>query len=84
MARSTNIYVVLSEANINLGTTARPLAAFTVKHELASWLDKRGWDYDWRIYRIPDGGLGEPVRLRCPQDTHNTGKYNGTYSPTTR
>lgn len=68
MARSTRVYVVMALQ------TDIPLAAFTVKHELASWLDKNGWDHDWRIWSLPDGGnMSNPaVRLRCPQDTHNT------------
>jgi hypothetical protein len=65
MARSTRIYVVMSKS------TESQLAAFTVKHELAAWLDKHGWDNDWLILSLPDGGAGERVRLRCPQDTHN-------------
>lgn len=81
MARSTNVYLVVEETYEGC---AIPHAAFTVKHELAAWLDRHGWNNDWSIWRLPDGGGGEAVSLKCPQDTHNTGKYNGTYSPTTR
>ncbi len=49
MARAHNVFVV-TEGGL-------PVGAFTVKHELASWLRKE-WDKLDRLYvwRMPDGG----------------------------
>jgi hypothetical protein len=82
MARATKVYVVLKKGNINYGIPTVPLVAFTVKWELARWLDQHGWDEDWLIWSLPDGVGGEPKELKCPQDTHNTGRYRGNASPT--
>lgn len=40
------------------------VAAFTVKHELVTWLDRsnRSQD-DYSLIRVPDGGHGEPSVL---------------------
>lgn len=46
MARASFIYVV------NQGTC--PIAAFTVKHELMSFLEDHGFPL-WIVYRIKDG-----------------------------
>ena len=45
MARSTYIYVVTLHEEL--------VSAFTVKHELATWLSRNKGDY--RIWRIADG-----------------------------
>jgi hypothetical protein len=45
MARSTYIYLVTKDGS--------PVAAFTVKHELATWLSRNQGDYV--LYRIGDG-----------------------------
>jgi len=53
MARSSYIYVVSSTIH------QQPLAGFTVKHELVSWLQRRARDEPIRapvsIYRLRDG-----------------------------
>jgi hypothetical protein len=62
MARSSYCYVVLDD----LWRESLPKAAFTVKHELVSWLrheDRRlaalGLDLsDLRVYRLHDGSWG--------------------------
>lgn len=51
MARSTYIYTVVSAG------TGSPEAAFTVKHELVTYLEKRDpLRPPYRIYRMHDGG----------------------------
>lgn len=58
MARSTCVYVVLTEGGV-------PLAGFTVKHELVTWL-RRGSENpdDVQIWRCGDGPWQKPpVRL---------------------
>lgn len=56
MARSTYVYVVTD-------ATGTPVAAFTVKHELATWLDRN--PRTWWITRVRDGvDPGEPTALR--------------------
>jgi hypothetical protein len=45
MARSTYVYVVMD------GT--EPVAGFTVKHEMATWLERNPGDYT--IWRLSDG-----------------------------
>lgn len=51
MARSSSIYVVTKPLSNHL------LAAFTVKHELATWLYLR-YDKDVTVTRMGDGALG--------------------------
>ncbi len=46
MARSSYIWLVMSKTRV-------PVAAFTVKHELESFLDKNG--RDMQIFRLRDG-----------------------------
>lgn len=51
MARSTYIYVVMR--------SALPLAAFTVRHELVSWVSRHADDlllHGGRVYRCRDNG----------------------------
>lgn len=48
MARSTNVYVVNS-------WYGSPIAAFTVKHELVTWLRKQP-PIAFILWRVPDGG----------------------------
>lgn len=55
MARSKGIWVVITAHN-NI-----PIATFTVKHELATWLKKEKHYYGvrhWEIYKMPDGPPG--------------------------
>lgn len=53
MARSTYVYVVLlAEDNL-------PVAAFTVKHELKTWIEMRPSE-KYRIFRVRDGRWQEP------------------------
>lgn len=58
MARSTCVYAVLTE-----GWT--PLAAFTVKHELVTWLRRQGdAARGLEVWRCGDGlSRGKPVEL---------------------
>lgn len=53
MARSAYIYVV---------TTYRDdlVVAFTVKHELQSWLDQRPTEH-YQVWRMSDGARRSPV-----------------------
>jgi hypothetical protein len=51
MARATNTYVVMPEGCMT------PIAAFTVKHELLTWVGVRAVQY--RIWRIKDGATGK-------------------------
>jgi hypothetical protein len=60
MARSTYIYLAL-------GRQGEVEAAFTVKHELVTWLEHSQGDYE--LWRIPDGGHGEPSRLELQHHT---------------
>lgn len=57
MARSSYVYVV----------SGRSLACFTVKHELVTWLEaylRRNEPLDeLALFRVRDGGEGEPVAL---------------------
>lgn len=68
MARADYVWIVRD----SLGDL---LAAFTVKHELVTWLRRRttGWEHtqlreSWTIDRMRDGGLGEPVRVGTAAD----------------
>ena len=54
MARSSYIYLVQDK---DLNRT--PVAAFTVKHELATWLSRNPGNYT--LWRIGDGGHRDPV-----------------------
>ncbi len=59
MARAYNIYVVMRNSE--------PLAAFTVKHELASWFERNADDLDehgYRVYVCRDGGSGATALWR--------------------
>lgn len=66
MARATGIWVVVSGGNLGC-----PIAAFTVKHELQTWLDKHLEDplclpvsY---VYRLSDGAkMGNEIRQYPP------------------
>jgi hypothetical protein len=54
MARSYNIYVVT--APTECGAESRPVAAFTVKHELESWVKRNQdkFDLDADIFIMKD------------------------------
>lgn len=48
MARSSYVYV--------LEDTGQPPMAWTVKHELRTWLSRLpSIPVDWRLWRVPDG-----------------------------
>lgn len=59
MARSIHVYVVAC------AWTDAPAGAFTVKHELVTWLRRQPELDGLRVYRIPDGlnQSREPVEL---------------------
>lgn len=60
MARSTYIYVLTEDELL--------LAAFTVKHEMMTWLDNHPGEYE--AWRILDGGGGVPSTMDIDhQDT---------------
>jgi hypothetical protein len=48
MARSSSIWIVLRKEQI--------LGAFTVKHEMVSYLERFGIVTDLAVTRVPDGG----------------------------
>lgn len=54
MARSHAVWVLMQvDRTANLGL---PVAAFTVKHELMTWLDRNRWQWSvLRLYRMLDG-----------------------------
>lgn len=56
MARSTNVYVVQA-------ASGAVVAAFTVKHELASWLARNGYLYLVTRVRDADFSSERPVQL---------------------
>lgn len=57
MARSTYVYVV--ESTPDGGYYWHPIAAFTVKHELITWLRRRESEHDkLMLTRFPDGDYG--------------------------
>lgn len=55
MARSQYVYVV--EKSRGAGQFSQLIAAFTVKHELATWLYRRH-DKDVYVTRLEDGPVG--------------------------
>jgi len=61
MARGTYVYVVLDRE------TGEPIAGFTVRRELVTWLERRDGDPgELRIWRCGDGlsqGVPQPVTL---------------------
>lgn len=71
MARSTYVYVVMS--------LFEPIAGFTVRHELVTWLHQRNRSYgyttiafrDLRVVRLPDGGRAsttrQPTEMSIPE-----------------
>lgn len=70
MARSQYIYLVFGEPG---GSTPTPLGAFTVEHEMYTWLWKQFragcvGAPEWRIFRIRDRGtwFAEPERMDNP------------------
>jgi hypothetical protein len=56
MARSSYIYLVL-------GLQGEVEAAFTVKHEMRTWLERNPGDYE--LWRIGDGGTRPPTRMEA-------------------
>lgn len=56
MARSAYIYLV------TISTDDLPTAAFTVKHEMESWLTRSGLENPV-LWRCRDGGGGVPERM---------------------
>jgi len=67
MARSHRIYVVERAYGLTEGPIV--IAAFTVKHELASWLKRNGTiiGSNYRIWSLPDG-RDEPAREILPEE----------------
>lgn len=61
MARSTYVYVVLDKSTSHYG----PVAAFTVKHELVTWLNSMAVVADRvEVWRIRDSAEADtPVRI---------------------
>ncbi|MHC4121526.1 MAG: hypothetical protein ACYSWO_28985 [Planctomycetota bacterium] len=75
MARSSNVYVVFEIHNDPYWAGGEwvesweltPLAGFTVKYEMEDWLrEKNRTSDDTTVYRMRDGGEGEPVELEWP------------------
>ena len=59
MARSTTIWVIQSTV------TDEPFAAFTVKHELKTWLEEREHQVaGFRLFRVPDGLHHDPAHTK--------------------
>ena len=56
MARSSYIYVVPNDEGL-------PFMAFTVKHELVSWLRRNGHDDIMCVFRLPDGRESDAGRV---------------------
>lgn len=66
MARAHSIWVVTSEGG------RLPIAAFTVKHELQSWLDKRD-PFSLPVafvFRLHDGAKVDEIRQYLPDDIY--------------
>jgi len=75
MARASNVYVVFESVNDPYwggggwidSFELVPLAGFTVKHEMMAYLKKNNrTPEDTDVYRMRDGGEGEPVELDWP------------------
>lgn len=58
MARASCVYVVMPADGATFPHV--PVATFTVKHELRSWLEKRPEPELLRLFRSPDGGRSTP------------------------
>ena len=56
MARSSYVYVAQNDEGM-------PIAGFTVKHELVTYLRKRGADSVGGVVRLRDGGQGSAAEL---------------------
>lgn len=54
MARSSYIYLVMPVQTLQDGGII-PIAAFTVKHELVSWLMRNMPSDNYRVWRVADG-----------------------------
>jgi hypothetical protein len=63
MARAHTVWIVIKNKT--------PVCAFTVKHELISWLkeNRKGWNL-WEVWKLPDGGhpIFAPTRLEFKED----------------
>lgn len=54
MARSHAIWLLIDRENT--ASPVEPVAAFTVKHELKTWLNRNRWQWDQlRLFRMLDG-----------------------------
>lgn len=65
MARSKYVYIIFHE-----WSAKNPLiAAFTVKHELLTWLEKCNHEHkeEFIVYRIPDNDYTELYETNCKQ-----------------
>ncbi|AGR47917.1 hypothetical protein PHIM7_214 [Sinorhizobium phage phiM7] len=61
MSRSRYIYILEHETDIDVYEL---IAAFTVKHEALSFIDRNFEDKEpLRLYRIHDGSMDEPVYI---------------------
>jgi hypothetical protein len=62
VARATNIYLVVRYDYDGV----EPMAAFTVKHEMASWLREHddGSLEGCGVLRLPDGGKGDATEMK--------------------
>lgn len=62
MARSTYIYLVLRDRECGAPGFLGPERAFTVKHELRSWLEGQESLKDLSLFRVRDGyGYGRDM-----------------------
>lgn len=66
MARSRYIYIISHDAPQNM-SAPHVIAAFTVKHELITWLEKCDHHYkkEFSVYRIIDNDKGETYKSNC-------------------
>ena len=56
MARSTYIYIVIDAWQY-------PVAAFTVKHEMETYLERGLGPEKYQVLRVRDGGVGQAVYI---------------------
>ena len=77
MSRASNVYAVFETVNTRQWVGGEcvfvceltPLAGFTVKYEMAAWLrENLRMPEDTKVFRMRDGGEGNPVELEWPID----------------
>lgn len=67
MARSRRIYVVEHPHPVNCDPP-HVVAAFTVKHELITWLSRQmdhPYYSEWNVYAVGDGWSQQPGETKC-------------------